>query len=55
MVVDALHAEEAELAPARGVDGGELGGGAGAALSLLLAADAGGGRGRTLVLGLVLL
>lgn len=53
--MDALHAEQPQLAAAGRVDGRELGGSAGAAGLLLLAADASRRAGEGLVVGLVLL
>jgi len=53
--VDALHAQQPELAAACREDGRELGRGAGAAGPLLLASDAGRRPRGRLVLGLVLL
>lgn len=55
VVVDALHAQEAQFAPLRWVDGRELRSGTGARLLSLLATDAGGGLWRWLVLWLILL
>ena len=55
VVVDALHAQQAELASARGVDGGELCGGTRTGGLPLLATDTGGRPRRWLVLGLLLL
>ena len=53
--MDTLHSEEAKLAPACRVDGGEFSGSGGAGGLSLLAADAGGRSRWGFVLGLVLL